>query len=129
MVEVDHVDRVDGRAGVGVGGEQHPARRRVQVHRPLQELDPVHPRHPVVGHDHGHLVAAQLHLAQRVERGVAGLGAHDPVLLAVPSPQVTGHRPGHAGVVVHRHDRGSRRAFRRRHSHHLTGPGHHIPPC
>jgi hypothetical protein len=27
VVEVDHVDRVDRGAGVGVGGEQHPARR------------------------------------------------------------------------------------------------------
>ena len=54
--------------GVGVRGEQHPPRAREEVHRLLEELDAVHLRHPVVGEQHRHLVAAQLHLAQRVQR-------------------------------------------------------------
>ena len=51
VVEVDDVDGVDGRAGVGVGGEQYPAGRRVEVHRLLEELEPAHLRHAVVGED------------------------------------------------------------------------------
>ena len=43
---------------------------------------PSMPRHPVVGDQDGDLLAAQLHLAHRVERVLAGLGADD----AVPSP-------------------------------------------
>ena len=63
VVEVDHVDGVDRGPGVGVRGEQDPPRPRVDVHRPLEELDPVHLGHPVVGQDRRHQVAAQLHLA------------------------------------------------------------------
>ena len=36
VVEVDDVDRLDRGVGVGVGGQQHPARPRVQVHRLLR---------------------------------------------------------------------------------------------
>ena len=105
VVQIDDVDRVDRGVGVGVGGQQHPARGRVDVHRLFQELDPVHLRHPVVGEQHRDVIAAELHLLQRVERVGAGLGADDPVVLAVATAQVAGHRPGHAGVVVDGEDR------------------------
>ena len=68
MVQVHHVDGVDGRAGVGVRGQQRPPGARVHVHGLLEELDAVHLWHPVVGQDHRDEVAAQLHLPQRVER-------------------------------------------------------------
>ena len=58
MIEVDDVDRVDGGMGVGVGGQQHAAGQRVDVHGLLEELDAAHLRHPVVGEEHRHGVAA-----------------------------------------------------------------------
>ena len=108
VVEIDDVDRVDRRVGVRVGGQQHAARPRIHVQGLLQELDAVHPRHPVVGQDHRHQIAAQLQLTQRLQRGLAGLRAHDPVRLAVAPPQVTGDGTGHSRVVVHGHDDGPR---------------------
>ena len=68
MVEVDDVDRLDRRLGVGVGGEQGPAGAGEQVHRLFEELEAGHLRHPVVGEHHRHHLAAQLQLAQRLER-------------------------------------------------------------
>jgi len=68
VVQVDDVDRVDGGAGVGVCRQQHAPCPRVKVHGPLEELDPVHLRHAVVGQDQGDQVTAQLHLPQRVQR-------------------------------------------------------------
>jgi hypothetical protein len=68
IVQVDDVDRVDRGAGVRVGGQQRPARARIDVHRALKELDAVHLRHPVVGEQDGDLFAAQLHLVKRLER-------------------------------------------------------------
>ena len=105
VVEVDHVDRVDRGAGVGVRGEQHPARPGVDVHRLLEELDPVHLRHPVVGQQDRDQVAAQLHLPQRVQRLRARLGPHDAVMVAVAPAQVAGDRAGDARVVVDGEDR------------------------
>ena len=118
VVQVDHVDRVDRGVGVRVGGQQHPFCPGIDVHRPFEELDPVHLRHPVVGQDHRDLVAAQLHLAQRVQRRIPGLGPHDPVLLAVAAPQVTRDRPGNPRIVVNGDDRGTGRCcFRCSHVH------------
>jgi dihydrofolate reductase len=105
VVDVDDVDRIDRRLGIGVRGQQHPPSGWEQVHRRFQELDPVHLRHPVVGEHDRHRVTAQLHLAQRVQGRRAGLGAHHAVLVAVPPAQVArdGSRDGR--VVVHRQDR------------------------
>ncbi len=108
VVEVDDVDRVDRRAGVGVRGQQHAPRARVHAEGLLEELDAVHLRHAVVGEDHRHQVAPQLQLAQRLQCGLAGLGAHDPVPGAVVAPQVTGDGPGDPRVVVHGQDDGPR---------------------
>ena len=63
MVEVDDVDRVDGGVGVGVGGQQDPTCRRVQVHGLFEELDAGHLRHPVVGNQHRDGFAPQLEFA------------------------------------------------------------------
>jgi hypothetical protein len=108
VVQVDHVDGVDGGAGVGVGGEQHAAGPGVDVHRVLEELDAVHVRHPVVGQDHGDLVAAQLQFAQRFQGRFPGLGPDDAVLAAVLAPQVAGDGAGDVRVVVNGDDRGPR---------------------
>ncbi len=108
VVQVDHVDGVDRRVGVRVRGQQHPARPRIHVERLLQELDAVHLRHAVVGQDHRDEVAAQLQLAQRVQRGLAGLRAHDPVRLAVAPSEIAGDGTGDPRVVVHGQDDGPR---------------------
>ncbi len=100
MVDIHDVDRLDGGVGVRVSGEQRTTGPREQVHRALQELDTVHPRHPVVREDRGHRLAAQLQLLERVERLTTGTGPQDPVLLAVAATQVTRHRPGNARVVI-----------------------------
>ena len=132
VVEVDDVDRVDRGAGVRVGGEQDPPGPGVDVHGLLEELDAVHLGHPVVGQDHRDQLAAQLDLAQRVQRRGAGLGPHDPVLFAVPPAQVTGYRPGNPGVVVNGQDGGPPAARR---GHRASGGGQGvrssrcIPPC
>ena len=83
MVEVDDVDGVDRGVGVGVGGQQHPLGQREEVHRLLEELDAAHLRHPVVGDEHRHGVAAQLQFLERVERVGARFGTDDAVPLAV----------------------------------------------
>ena len=79
MVEVDVVDRLDRRPGVGVGGEEGAPGTGEQVHRLLEELDTGHPRHAVVGEQHRHRIATKLELAEGLEGVRAGFGAHDPV--------------------------------------------------
>ena len=102
VVEVDHVDRLDGRVGVGVGGQQGPPGVREQVHGLLQELQAAHLGHAVVGQQHRHQVAAELDLPQRLQRLRPRLGPHDPEVLPVAPPQVARDRPRHPGVVVDR---------------------------
>ena len=102
MIDVDHVDRLDRGVGVGVGREQGPASHREQVHRLLQELDAVHPRHPVVGQQHGHAVTAQQQFVQRLEGFGAGVGPHDAIVRPVAATKVAGNGAGNRGVVVDR---------------------------
>ena len=92
VVEVDDVDGVDGGVGVGVCRQQHPAGQREEVHRLLEELDPAHLRHPVVGDEHRDGVATQLEFLERLESVCAGLGPHDAVPLAVVSTKIAGDR-------------------------------------
>ncbi len=83
MIQVDDVDRVDCRMGVGVRGQEHAPGHRIQVHGLFQELDAAHLRHPVVGDEHRDRLAAELEFVERLEGVLTGFGAHDPVLLAV----------------------------------------------
>jgi hypothetical protein len=102
VVEVDHVDRLDGRVGVGIGGQQGSPGVREQVHGLLQELKAAHLRHAIVGQQHRHRVAAEPDLPQRLQRLVPRLGPHDPEVLPVALAQIPGDRPRHPWVVVHR---------------------------
>ena len=106
VVQVDDVDRVDRGVGVGVRGQQHAARQRIDVHRLFEELDAAHLRHPVVGDEHRDGVAAQLEFVERLESVGPGLGAHDPVPLAVVAAQIASDSAGHGGVVVDGQDYG-----------------------
>jgi hypothetical protein len=101
VVDIDKVDGGDRRVGVGVGRQQRPTGPWEQVHGGLKELDPAHLGHSVVGEHDRDAAAAELDLAQRVQRLAAGGGAHDLVVLAVTASQVTSDRAGHRGVVVH----------------------------
>ena len=100
VVEVDVVDRLDRRPGVGVGGEEGAPGAGKQVHRLLEELDTGHSGHPVVGEQHRHQIATKLQLAQGVEGVRAGLGAHHPVRIAVVAAEISGDGPRHARIVV-----------------------------
>ena len=71
VVEVDDVDGLDGRVGVGVGGEQGAPGVGEEVHRLLQELEAAHLGHPVVGEQHRHArrPEASAHAASRAPAG------------------------------------------------------------
>jgi hypothetical protein len=137
VVDVDQVDGVDRRVGVGIRREQHPAGQREEVHRGLEELDAVHLGHAVVGQQQGNLVAAQLDLAQRLQRLVAGAGPDHPVPVPVPPPHVARDGPGHGQVVVDGQDRGvghtaiKARSRHHRRARHILGPRakHRRPHC
>ena len=106
MVQIDNVDGLDGGVGVGIRGEQNPAGQRIEVHRLFEELGAAHLGHAVVGDEYRHRIATQLEFGECLERVGAGLGAHDPVVLAVVAAKVAGHRAGHGGVVVDGEDHG-----------------------
>ena len=93
MVEVDDVDRLDGGVGVGVRGEERPTGVGEQVHRLLEELEPAHLGHAMVGQQHCDQVAAQLQLTQRLQGLWAGLGPHHAIVLAVLTAEIPGNRP------------------------------------
>ena len=93
MVEVDDVDRLDRGVGVRVGREERPAGVGEEVHRFLEELEPAHLGHAMVGQQHRNQVAAQLELPQRLQGLGTGLGPHHSVVLAILAPKVPSDRP------------------------------------
>ena len=112
VIDIDDVDRRDGGVGVGVRGEQRPACLRNQIHGLLEEVDAVHPRHAIVGQDRRHLLAAQHDFPDRLQRFLARVGPHDPIVRAVSAAQIAGHRTRHARVVVDGEQYGPRRTLR-----------------
>jgi hypothetical protein len=58
VININQIDRLDCRISVGVRGDQCTAGLRHEVHRLFKEVDPIHPWHPIVGQDGGHLLAA-----------------------------------------------------------------------
>jgi hypothetical protein len=60
-------------------------------------------RHPIVGQDGGHRLAAQGQLAQRLQRRAAGLRTNHPMMLSIPPPQIARHGAAHSRIVVDRH--------------------------
>ena len=100
MVEADVVDRLDRDVGVGVGGQQDAAGIGLQLDGLRQELDPGHLRHPLVDHEERHGAAAQGQLANRLQRVVARIGRHDPVLVPVARAQVALDGAQHGQIVI-----------------------------
>ena len=108
VVQIDHVDGVDGGTRVGIGRQQNTPGRREEVHRLLEEVDPVHLRHPVVRQEQRHHVAAQLQFLERLQSLIARLGPDDPVVLSVGPAQISRDGAGDFGVVVDGQDRSAR---------------------
>ena len=104
VVEPDRVDRLDRHVGVGVRREQQQLGAGSVLARALQELDPRHLRHALVGGDQRHPTVAQRELGEHLERLGTGAGADDAVVLAVARAQVARDRLRHLGVVVHGED-------------------------
>ena len=100
VVEVDDVDRLDRSVGVGVCGEQGSPGTRKQVHRFFEELDASHLGHAMVREQHGHEVAPQLELPQRVQGLRPRFGTHHAVGVAILAAEVTSYCARHSGVVV-----------------------------
>ncbi len=94
------VDGADGSFGVGVGGEEDALGVGIDRQGLLEEVDSGHSGHALVGEEEGDRVLALLKLAADVERGSAGGGADDAVVLAVVAAQVLDHSFQYAGVVV-----------------------------
>ena len=72
-----------------------------------EEVGPRQPRHPLVGDEQRHLVAARDEVAQDVERLLPRARAQDPVALAEAPAQVARDRREHGRLVVDREDRGT----------------------
>jgi hypothetical protein len=65
---------------------------RHQIHGLLKEVDAVHPGHPIISQDRGDLLAPQHHVLDSLQRLLSGVGTHDPIVLAVATPQIPGYR-------------------------------------
>ena len=88
VIERYLIDGLDRRLGVRVRGQQHALGGRDDLARAHEVVGALHARHPLVGYEQGNLLAAPGELAQRFERLLPRAGAHDPVALAEPPPQV-----------------------------------------
>ncbi len=122
MVEGGAVDGVDGGLGVGVGGQQHALGRGDDLERALEELDPGHDRHLLVGHQERDLLVAQGHLPQQLEAVGPRLGPQHAVVRAVAAPQVALDGPRHPGLVVDAEDHRLRGAVGRCHRRDFYSP-------
>ena len=104
MIEPDVVDRLDGDVGIRVGGEQHELGVTCVLERLLQELDPGHHGHPLVGRDQRDCRSRSADFKQQGER--FGTGRRGRLVLgAVLMTQVAGDGLRHGRIVVDGQDR------------------------
>ncbi len=75
IVDVDFVDGVDGRAGVGVSGEQRALGVGINLLGFIQEADAIHVRHTLIGQQQRYRVVSHAQLAQDFQPGVTRVGA------------------------------------------------------
>ena len=88
MVEPDVVDRLDGDVGVGIGGQQHARASACSSTAWARNSIPVICGMRWSTMKSADRAAAQRQLADGLQRVVAGVGGHDPVLLPVARAQV-----------------------------------------
>ncbi len=94
------VNGADGGFGVGVGGEEDALGVGVEGEGLLEEVDSGHSGHALVGEEESDGVFALVKLAADVERGSAGGGTDDAVILTVVPTEVLDYCLQYAGVVV-----------------------------
>ena len=90
------VDRRDDRLDVGIAGQDDAVRVRPELHRAMQELDPVHDRHALVGDDHRRIVRLE-----ELEPAAPALRGQHLELVTV----VVGEGAQDVGLVVDDHHR------------------------
>ena len=103
-MERDLVDGGDRGAGVGVCGEQHPHRLRVELARLAQEADAAHPGHALVHEQERDRAAPPPELVQRLQRIGARRRGQDPVAIAEVSPEIALDGGQDLAIVIHRED-------------------------
>ena len=100
VVQPDRVDGTDGGVDVRVSRQEDALGVRKQLQRLLQELHARHLGHAVVREEHGDVLLGQPKLAQDLERGTAGFGAHHSKALRVLAAQVAGYGLRDRGIIV-----------------------------
>src|SRR5437773_6610057 len=100
VIEMRHVDGLDGGVDVRVGREHHASRQRIHVARLRERVGPLDARHPLVADHDGQRVASRLDFADGGERLFARGRADDRVGLTVPRAEIAAHRREHLRIVV-----------------------------
>ncbi len=100
VVDFGGVNGADRGFGVGVGGQEDAFGVGVDGEGLLQKVDPCHPGHALVGEKESYSVLPIMKLAADVQRGSAGGGADDAVVLTIVPAKVLDHCLQYAGVVV-----------------------------
>ncbi len=102
MMQLDFVDRLNGRVGIGVGCQQYAAGVGIDLHGLGQELDAVHLRHAMIGQQQRYRIVALLQFPQQIERCRPGIRAQDTILLRVFAAKIALDGAQHIGIVVDR---------------------------
>jgi hypothetical protein len=67
----------------------------------LQEFDPVHAWHALVGKQQRHAVIAHLQLLQEIQRALWRIASYDPVFSTVLRTEIAFYRSQNIGIVIH----------------------------
>ena len=101
VVDAGVIDGADRGVGIGIRGEQCPLRPGEYPHSFLQEFDPVHARHALVGKEQSHVVITHLQLLQEVKCAFRRIASDDTISSAVLRTKIALYRPQNIGVVIH----------------------------
>ncbi len=106
VVQPNGVDALDGRFGVGVGGEQHFARLGIELARLGQELGAIHGWHALVGQKQGDGRIASFELARGFQRLGPRGGLDDSIVAAIVPAQIALDGIEHLRFVIYRENDG-----------------------